>query len=96
MKSIKKLMLLSGILLSVSAFSFTFQNYKFQSPAVLTAIEENNTFMVNSSNEKVSKKINEKWTKFSIIFSFIFFIIILFCNRMTYIKGDYNGGSYRY
>lgn len=63
MKSIKKLMLLSGILLSVSAFSFTFQNYKFQSPAVLIAIEENNTFMVNSSNEKVSKKINEKIEK---------------------------------
>ena len=38
MKSIKKLMLLSGILLSVSAFSFTFQGYKFQSPAVLKTI----------------------------------------------------------
>ena len=39
MKSIKKLMLLSGILLSVSAFSFNFQDYKFQSPAVLTTIQ---------------------------------------------------------
>ena len=63
MKSIKKLMLLSGILLSVSAFSFTFQGYKFQSPAVLTTIQENNNFIVNSSNEKISKKINDKISK---------------------------------
>lgn len=63
MKSIKKLMLLSGILLSVSAFSFTFQGYKFQSPAVLTIIQENNNFIVNSSNEKISKKINDKISK---------------------------------
>lgn len=55
-------------------------------------------FVLKFTKEQLdrSKKINEKWTKFSIIFSFIFFIIILFCNRMTYIKGDYNGGSYRY
>ena len=30
------------------------------------------------------------------VYILIFFIIILFCNRMTSIKGDYNGGSYRY
>ena len=63
MKSIKKLMLLSGILLSVSAFSFTFQDYKFQSPAVLTTIQENDKFVVNSSNEKINKKINDRIAK---------------------------------
>ena len=52
MKSIKKLMLLSGILLSVSAFSFTFQDYKFQSPAVLTTIQENDKF-----NDRIAKEI---------------------------------------
>ena len=57
MKSIKKLMLLSGILLSVSAFSFTFQDYKFQSPAVLTTIQENDKFVVNSSNDRIAKEI---------------------------------------
>ena len=56
-------MLLSGILLSVSAFSFTFQDYKFQSPAVLTTIQENDKFVVNSSNEKINKKINDRIAK---------------------------------
>ena len=63
MKSINKIMLLSGILLSVSAFSFTFQDYKFQSPAVLTTIQENDKFVVNSSNEKINKKINDRIAK---------------------------------
>ena len=63
MKSINKIMLLSGILLSVSTFSFTFQDYKFQSPAVLTTIQENDKFVVNSSNEKINKKINDRIAK---------------------------------
>lgn len=59
-------------------------------------IMDSGQFVVKFDDKKLNddKKIIGNGLIFFIIISVIFLIIILFCNRITYIEGDYDGGSY--